>query len=520
MLRGEAASIAALCRGGARRAPERNAIEWDGGSLTFAALDRRTDALARHFQQRLEARLPRIGIYCANRVEWIEAYVAAHKAGIPVVPINHRYRGRELGHILEEASVSLVVYDGTAGDDAEVQQLLASRETLAVGDEYEHAARAPGDMPVAWTGREDVIVYTSGTTAKPKGVVYTSATQVTSVFMPQITMGYDPSDRFLLFTPLAHRAAQPLLLCALILGATTVLLGRYTPEALASAVCKRQITALTGVPTAMKDLLGLRRAEQTVPMPGVRHVLMSGESMPGDLLREIMALFPRARFGSAYGSSEAGLITFLDHEHQLAHPRSCGRALQGVDVRLEGEDGRAGGPEESGEVLVRAGTPGSYTVAAGYLGPGGVESFVDGEGWFHTGDIATVDAEGFYRIVDRKKDMILSGGMNIASKEVEEVIAAHPAVSEVAVTGEPDARFGERVVAWIVPRDGVPCPDEAAIVAHVVAHVAPYKKPRTVRFVDSLPRSATGKVLKRALPVPSPATAESLRSSSTSRELA
>lgn len=458
--------------------------------------------LARYLQQQVDGHGGRVGIYCANRVEWIEAYLAAHKAGIPVVPINHYYRSRELRHILDDANVSLVIYDGTADEDAEVRQLLASRKTLEVGAEYEDAASASGPPPVAWSGREDVIVYTSGTTANPKGVVYTRKTQVSSVFMPQMAMGYDPSDRFLLFTPLAHRAAQPLLLCALILGATTFLLERYTPQGLASAVNEREITALTGVPTAMKDLLGLRRAQQASLMPGVRHVLMSGESMPGDLLREIMALFPRARFGSAYGSSEAGLITFLDHEYQLAHPRSCGRALQGVGIRLEDEDGQEVGIQEPGEVLVRAGAPGTYTVAAGYLRRGGVESFVDSDGWFHTGDVATIDADGFYRIVDRKKDMILSGGMNIASKEVEEVIAAHPAVSEVAVIGEPDERFGERVVAWVVPRDGHPRPDAAEIVAHVIAHAAPYKKPRDVRFVDMLPRSATGKILKRALRFP------------------
>lgn len=503
----EAATVATLCRGGAARAPERNAVEWDGGSRTFAALDRRTDALARHFQRHIGSPSARIGIYCANRIEWIEAYLAAHKAGIPVVPINHYYRSRELRHILDDAEVGFVVHDGTARDDEEVQRLLGTRTTLPVGEAYEQAAGAPGSAPVPWSGREDVIVYTSGTTAKPKGVVYTRATQVTSVFIPQISMGYDPSDRFLLFTPLAHRAAQPLLLCALILGATTFLLERYGPQALASAVHDRQITALTGVPTAMKDLLGLRRAAQLAPMPGVRHVLMSGESMPADLLAEIMALFPRARFGSAYGSSEAGLITFLDHEHQLAHPRSCGRALQGVEIRLSADDGRAVGTDQPGEVLVRAGVPGTYTVAAGYLGVGIAQSFVDTDGWFHTGDIATVDADGFYRIVDRKKDMILSGGMNIASKEVEEVIAAHPGVSEVAVTGEPDERFGERVVAWIVARDGLPRPDAAEIVAHVVSLAAPYKKPRAVRFVDALPRSVTGKVLKREL------SASSLRTS-------
>jgi long-chain acyl-CoA synthetase len=237
-------------------------------------------------------------------------------------------------------------------------------------------------------------------------------------------------------------------------------------------------------------------------MSGVRHVFLSGEGVGSDLLRDIMPLFPNARFSSAYGSTEAGLVTFRDHEHTLTHHRSCGRALQGVDVRLVREDGSDAAGTESGEVIVRAGKPGTYTVAAGYLGATGVESFTDADGWFHTGDVATVDGDGFYAIVDRKKDMILSGGMNIASKEVEEIVASHDGVLEVAVTGEPDQRFGERVVAWVVRRDGSSV-TEADIVAHVASQAASYKKPSVVRFVESLPRSPTGKVQKRALRVDS-----------------
>ena len=258
------------------------------------------------------------------------------------------------------------------------------------------------------------------------------------------------------------------------------------------------ITALVGVPTALKDLLRLLRTDELEPMAGVRHVFMSGESVGSDLLREIMSLFPNARFGTAYGSTEAGLVTFLDHEHQLAHSRSCGRALQGVEVRLLDDSGSEAATGEPGEVVVRAGTPGTYTVAAGYLGSSGVEPFTDEDGWFHTGDVATVDEEGFYVIVDRKKDMILSGGMNIASKEVEEIVASHAGVEEVAVTGEPDERFGERVVAWVVRR-AVSDVAGAEIISHVASQAASYKKPSVVRFVDSLPRSPTGKVLKRAL---------------------
>ncbi len=495
---GEAATVAHLCRGGARRAPDRVAVESGAGSITFAELDRRSESLARYLQGAVGSG-KRVGIYCSNRIEWVETYIAAHKAGIPAVPINHRYRYRELEHILGDGDLGLVVHDDPALGDDDVRNLLANVETLAVGGAYERAASGNLADPVApRSSDEDLIVYTSGTTALPKGVVYTRRTQLTSVAVPQLVVGYDPSDRFLLFTPLAHRAAQPLLLCALFMGATTHLLSQYSPTGLVAAIREHDITALVGVPTALKDLLGLLRAEELEPLLGVRHVFMSGETVSFDLLGDIRLLFPNARFSTAYGSTEAGLVTFLDHEYQLSHPRSCGRALQGVEVRLISDDGGEAGTDELGEVLVRAGTPGSYTVAAGYLGRSGVESFTDVDGWFHTGDVATVDADGFYSIVDRKKDMILSGGMNIASKEVEEIVLSHADVQEVAVTGEPDERFGEHVVAWVVLRPGVAV-TEGEIISHAASQAASYKKPSVVRFVDSLPRSPTGKVLKRAL---------------------
>ena len=494
---GDAATVAELCRGGARRAPERNAVESAARTITFAELDRRTESLAHAFQAQVDAGA-RVGIYCSNRVEWVEAYVAAHKAGISAVPINHRYRRRELEHILRDARLGLVVHDDTGRDDDGVQDVLEDVPTLEIGEQYERAVTGSGNRVVPRQLDEDVIVYTSGTTALPKGVVYTRHTQVTSVFVPQLMAGYDPSDRFLLFTPLAHRAAQPLLLCALFMGATTHLLTQYSPEGLVSAVLEHGTTTLVGVPTALRDLLALLESSEIEPMAGVRHVLMTGETVGAGLLGQIVSLFPNARFSSAYGSTEAGLVTYLDHEHQLSHPRSCGRALPGVEVRLVADDGSDAPVGEPGEVFVRSGTPGTYTVAAGYLGAAGVESFTDEDGWFRTGDLAIVDEDGFYVIVDRKKDMILSGGMNISSREVEEVVASHPAVREVAVTGEPDPRFGERVVAWVVPEPGVEVGADE-IISHVAQEAASYKKPKVVRFVDSLPRSPSGKVLKRAL---------------------
>jgi long-chain acyl-CoA synthetase len=273
-------------------------------------------------------------------------------------------------------------------------------------------------------------------------------------------------------------------------------LDRFSATELVRVVDEHGISVINSVPTALGDLLSLHRQESIPPMEAVRHVFQSGESLPVSTLSDIMALFPNARFGSAYGSTEAGLVTYLDHEDHLSRPRSCGRPLPGVDVCIRKDDGTVASIGEAGEILVRASEPGTYTVAAGYLDPG--EPFADADHWFHTGDMATIDEDGFYRIVDRKKDMILSGGTNISSKEVEEVIGSHPGVREVVVTGEPDERFGERVVAWIVEQPGVRLSADQ-VRLHVAEHADPYKRPSVICFVDSLPRSATGKLTKRVL---------------------
>lgn len=488
-------TLAMYCRGSARRFPERNVLEWHGGSRTWAEFDHRTDSLAQAFLEATPSG-ERIGIYCSNRVEWIESYVGAHKAGIAVVPINRRYRRREVDHVVSTAAVGFVVHDETDDDDPDVWSRLDSIGRLPIGPAYERAATSH-QLRNAFRGDpEDVIVFTSGTTALPKGVRYTNATQVASLLMPIIAQGLGSFDRFLLFTPLAHRAAQAVLLSALALGSTTYLLDQFAATDLVRVVEERGITVINAVPTALRDLLSLHQQESIPSMEAVRHVFQSGESLPVSTLSEIMALFPNARFGSAYGSTEAGLVSYLDHEDHLERPRSCGRLLPGVDVRLRQDDGNEAPTGEAGEVLVWAGDPGTYTVAAGYLDP--LEPFVDADGWFHTGDVATVDEAGYYRIVDRKKDMILSGGTNISSKEVEEIIASHPGVREVVVTAEPDERFGERVVAWIVEQPGVRL-DADQVRRYVADHADPYKRPRVVYFIDSLPRSVTGKLMKRAL---------------------
>ena len=374
-----AASVANLCRGGARRAPERTAIEWDGGEIAFATLDRRTESLARHFQDVVEPGR-RVGLYCANRVEWIEAYVAAHKAGIPVVPINHRYRaGRSSTSSARRTS-------GSSYATTRPPTTLASRVRSTASGHWLSATTStvrPVARPSGWSRarRRRTCSYTRPARPRfPRSRLHACYAGDLG-FVPQMAVGYDPSDRFLLFTPLAHRAAQPLLLCALFRGATTRCSPSTAPPLSSSAIRDRGVTALVAVPTALRTSSGCG-APTSSGRCRASATSFSRARVSAPTARGIRSSFPNARFSSAYGSTEAGLVTFLDHEHQLEHARSCGRAVQGVEIRLVDGDGTDVRQRRAGRDPCLRWRARHVHGRRRISGARGVESFTDADGWF------------------------------------------------------------------------------------------------------------------------------------------
>jgi long-chain acyl-CoA synthetase len=229
----------------------------------------------------------------------------------------------------------------------------------------------------------------------------------------------------------------------------------------------------------------------------LRRIIVATEAFPVPLKQELLALLPHAEIHSVFGSTEA-LVTNLSHAEQFTHPASVGRPLPGVEVRLVDDDGRDVPDGEVGELAVRSGPPGRFATLRGYFNRPEETAAAIRDGWFHTGDLARRDADGYLYIVDRKKDMVLSGGFNVYSKEVEAVLATHPSVGEVAVIGVPDEVYGEAVAAFVEP-SAAGARDAQALIEHCRAQLAGYKKPKHVFFVDALPRNSTGKVLKNEL---------------------
>ncbi|MEU2348749.1 class I adenylate-forming enzyme family protein [Modestobacter sp. NPDC049651] len=475
------------------RRPSATALVDADGELTFARFGERVQALAGFLAPYAGGR---VGLYLANRREWAEAFFACQLAGIGVVPVNDRYQDREVRHLVADAGISLLVSDAAGHRGDVLAGLRGDVDILLVGAPYE-AALAAGGPVRRRANDESAVLYTSGTTALPKGVRLTQANQALGTFLgPAVLLGLTAADTVLIPTPLGHRVGQVRLLGGLLTGARTVLSADARPATLLEAVRRHAVTVTGMVPTIARDLAlsGTPVGEQ---LASLRVLSVTGEAMTAELRGTVARMLPGTELWTFFASTETGMAAALPPEQFTARPGSSGRALPGVELAVRDLETGARASTGSGEVLVRSGAPGSYAVGAGYVGAAADTAFTDAEGWFATGDLGTLDAEGWLSITGRSKDMILSGGFNIAAQEVEEVLRLHPGVRDVAVTGEPDERFGERVVAWVVRTPGSgDRVDAEELRAFTGTHVAAFKRPRVVRFVDELPRTATGKTAK------------------------
>ncbi len=381
-------------------------------------------------------------IQLPNGIEFVERACAAWAAGAVVAPINTRLSRREVDFILEDLKA-----------------------------------------PVRSDADDALILYTSGTTGTPKGAVNTHASVIfQNVEHHVAAWGIGEDDVYLATTPLAHRAGVGRLVNALGLGGTLVIMEKFDAADALALVERERVTVAGFPPTVLRMLLPFLKANPA-RCASLRRVIVSTEAFPAPLMREVSAVLPSVEFYGVYGMSEAA-VSSASLAEQLARPGTAGRPLPGVEVRIA----------EDRELLVR----GEKAVMKGYFNrpQENLEAFRDG--WFHTGDLARMDAGGYLYIVDRKKDMVVTGGYNVYSKEVEHVLVQHPDIADAAVVGVPDALYGEAVAAFVQLRAGARLSAET-VVEHCRAQLAGYKKPRHVVFVDSLPRNSVGKVLKSEL---------------------
>jgi acyl-CoA synthetase (AMP-forming)/AMP-acid ligase II len=474
----------------------------DHKAITFAALGERSARLANGLRA-IAGDSARVGLLMSNRVEFVEADVAIVRAGLTKLPLNPRLAAPEHRYMLEDAGVSVLLVDPDHADfGAEMRDALADLQTVLVLGESgtyeaflaEGSARSPGVRPGA--GAPSSILYTSGTTGRPKGAVLSYSGRLASmVAMLTDELDIRAGDVMAHVAPLSHGSGSKIL-TYLVRGAENRSFDRFDEERFLRLAADGEITSSFMVPTMIQRLIDAHRGED---VSALRHITYGGAPMAAARIRMAMDLFG-AIFVQVYGSCEAPHpvtllpaalhARFRDDDHVLG---SAGYEATMAEVRFVDRHGVEVPDGEKGEMIVR--TP---NLMSGYWGNPEATAQVLTDGSYRTGDIGYRDDRGFLTIVDRERDMIISGGLNVYPAEVEATILTHPDVIDVAVVGAPDESWGEIVKAFVVARPGSALTGDD-VVAHCRANLAGYKKPRQVELVASLPKGSTGKILKREL---------------------
>ncbi|WP_328721916.1 acyl-CoA synthetase [Streptomyces sp. NBC_00247] len=471
----------------------REAVRFGELSLSYARLGDLAGAL----RPRITGAGGRVAVWATPSAETVVAVVAALLAGVPAVPLNPKTGERELAHIVTDSAPAAVL--AAPGDV--LPPVLAALPRIDVRVDAD-APASPGPVPVEpGPGTAALIVYTSGTTGPPKGAVLPRRAVAASLDALEDAWGWTGEDVLVHSLPLFHVHGLVLgVLGPLRRGGSVRHLGRFSAEGVARELADGG-TMLFGVPTMYHRLAEvLADAGETGTalagaLAGARLLVSGSAALPVHDHARLYAATGR-RVIERYGMTETLMNTGVRADG-VPRPGTVGPPLAGVELRLVEEDGSpVSGPEAIGEIQVRG-----ANLFSGYLNrPDATAAAFTEDGWFRTGDMATVAPDGYVTIVGRKAtDLIKSGGYKIGAGEIENALLDHPGVREAAVTGEPDADLGERIVAWVVPADPGSPPGAAELADHVAKLLSPHKRPRVVHHLDALPRNDLGKIMKRAL---------------------
>ncbi|MCB9559461.1 MAG: AMP-binding protein [Kofleriaceae bacterium] len=474
---------------------------------------RELDALANQLGHALAARgvgggAP-VAIMMPNGADYLVAQQALARVGAVAVQIGYRLKAGEVAHILGNAEPKAILVHAMyqavmaaaiAQAGATGRMIVFDGDDLPAGAER-HAdviAGQPTDRPPRARGSGDggggVIIYTSGTTGKPKGAARSwKQTGLGAVADMMLQVGMRQDDRQLVVCPLYHSAAPAFVAMTFSLGGTVVLMNHFDPEGALALIERERITSMLMVPTMLVRLSALpAEVRRRYDTSSLRWVMSGAAPLATEVARTFQDQFG-AVLWNFYGSTETGVVTLAGPSDHVARPGTVGRALRGNEVRILATDGRPCAPGEVGELYARN----SMLIAGYHRNPDATAASMR-DGFFSVGDLARVDADGFYYMESRKHDMVISGGVNIYPREIEDHLHTHPAVLEAAVVGVPDPEWGESLRAYVVVRPAATL-TEPEVVDWCRRGLADYKRPRQVVFLGELPRNPTGKVLKREL---------------------
>jgi acyl-CoA synthetase (AMP-forming)/AMP-acid ligase II len=469
--------------------PQGAALVVDGAAISFKALHGRVRNVAAALVSRGFAAGDRLALLLPNSPEYIELIYACSWLGVTAVPINSRLSAAEIDGVLLDAKPRGLMRNSSLPKPT-VQlpwQLVLDEEPLDIRNE---SCPDPVYDPEAILA----LIYTSGTTGRPKGVMVTQANILANLDHFSYWMGHREGGVYLHAAPIFHIADFPAMFAAPALGARQVTIPKFSPQGFCELVQRERVTHTVLVPTMLNLLTQMPEGKQ-YDLSSLEVLAYGGSPMAPELVHRVRKLLPNVKLLQCYGLSETGFLTGLeDREHVEGKLLSCGRPCPGIDLRVEDETGKEVEVGQHGELVARG-----ANVMRGYWNDPQDTALAFRNGMFRTGDIGYQDSEGYFYILDRLKDMIVTGGENVYSGEVEAIIYAHPAVREAAVFGIPDSKWGELVMACIVLNPGKALTANE-LVEHCRRSLASYKVPRRVEFLDTeLPKNASGKVLKRFL---------------------
>ena len=500
-----------LLRRNAKLFPYKTAVVFQNHRFSFQELQERTNRLANGLRGLGVQPGDRVAVLLNNCHQYVELYFAIPKAGAIITPLNYRLAGSELSWIVNNAGANTLIFQESylpavkeiQAEIKSVHHYICTQGNHAGLVNYEELiAQSPSEEPEMDGHEEDVmsIFYTSGTTGKPKGAMLTHRNIISNAQVINIEQKIRAGDMFLIVSPLYHTIAPACMYAHMYRGNTNVAIDQFDPQLMLEVIEKERVTHIFLVPSMIIF---------TLEYPGVgnydlsslRMIWYGGSPMPANRIKQAMEIFG-CELGQGFGMTEIGpcFVSVLSPEdHILKAPEqekrltSTGRNYSNTEVKIVDDEDQEVPIGTVGEICVRG-----PNVMKGYWRRPQESAEALKDGWFHTGDLGRLDEEGFLYVVDRKKDMIISGAENIYSAEVENALSGHPAVLEVAVIGVPDEKWGEAVKAVVALREGMKATEEE-LIEHCKQRLASYKKPKSVDFMERLPRNVMGKVLKTEL---------------------
>jgi fatty-acyl-CoA synthase len=464
--------------------PKKLAIAYDDRRTTWAELRDRVDRLANHFLATGVGPGSSVTIMLPNRPEFIETNAAAMRVGATVSFVNPRAPAADAKAIFERTKADVVV---THRDDLEGATI------LRVGDDYEDAiAAASSEEPVVdRNARSKVVVFTSGTTGRPKGAVRSLEQSASMGALTGFlrTIPYKTSDVHMVVCPLYHSSGSGFATVAQGLGNTMVIVERFSPENFCRTVQEHKVTTTTVVPTMLHQIAAWPEAKD-YDLSSLRIVVCTGSPLREEVRKEARDLLGNVIY-DLYGSTEMGWVSIATPDDQLRAPGTVGKPVPGITLRITDPDGNDVPQGERGEIWAR-----SSLGMEGYMDDPDLQDERMRDGYISVKDVGYLDDDGYLHVVDRADDMIISGGVNVYPAETEIALNAHPNVDEATVLGVPDPKWGERIVAAVVPSGEV---TEDALIAWAKENAAYAAVPKEIRFVDALPRNDIGKVDKKQL---------------------